>query len=409
MTATADAGAAAPAQPDPPGLLDALALLAEVGDQLVLASVRDTHVAVERRVHGLLRRPTGGAVRGPELAHRAIAGTVYGSISAGLRVAGAGLDAAADAAAARGRRGEARDPLLDDDPRGRFLRAAVNGLIGDRLDVERPRMALPLTVRVDGRDVPPTREGLAAAYPGAGGRVAVLLHGLCEDEQAWGLHRARRGTTYAEELTADGWTVVLLRANTGLGLRPGGAALSALLQRVVDAWPVPVERLALVGHSLGGLLFRAAGAVASDAEAPWAARVSNVVTLGTPHLGAPLAQYVGHGARALARVPETAAFGRILDWRSRGVHDLVDGLAEDVPPLPHARYHLVSATLTRSPRHPVGASLGDVLVRHPSAHGRGRGGRRLFPRGDVLHVPAADHFDLLNHADVAEALRAWLA
>ena len=67
------------------------------------------------------------------------------------------------------------------------------------------------------------------------------------------------------------------------------------------------------------------------------------------------------------------------------MHDLVVGLAEDVPALPHARYRLVSATLTASPRHPVGAFLGDLLVRPPSAYGRNRGRADLFPGAEVLH------------------------
>ena len=133
-----------------------------------------------------------------------------------------------------------------------------------------------------------------------------------------------------------------------------------------------------------------------------------MVTLGTPHLGAPLAKHVGDGARVLALLPELAAFGRILDLRSVGVHDLVDGLAEDVAPLPHARYHLVAGTLTTSPRHPVGAFLGDMLVRVPSASGRRGHMVELFPGADVLHVPRAGHFDLLNHPRVHRALREWL-
>jgi hypothetical protein len=136
--------------------------------------------------------------------------------------------------------------------------------------------------------------------------------------------------------------------------------------------------------------------------------VTDVVTLGTPHLGAPLARGIAHGSTGLGRLPETAAFGRILDWRSRGVHDLVTGLAEDVPPLPHARYHLVSATLTRSERHPVGNLVGDLLVRPRSAYGRDRT-RTLFPGADVLHVGRTDHFGLLNHPEVHRALREWLS
>jgi pimeloyl-ACP methyl ester carboxylesterase len=187
----------------------------------------------------------------------------------------------------------------------------------------------------------------------------------------------------------------------------------------VDEWPVGVERVALVGHSMGGLILRAACAVGASTatgtgvDRRWTTRVSDLVTLGTPHLGAPLAGAVGHGARALARLPETSAFGRILDQRSVGVHDLVEGLADDVPPLPHARYHLVSATVSRSPRHPVGRLLGDLFVRQPSAYGspagRPAGRLGLFPEADELHLPRAGHFDLLNHPTVHTALREWLA
>jgi len=205
---------------------------------------------------------------------------------------------------------------------------------------------------------------------------------------------------------------VLLRANTGLPLRENGVALTALLDRVVAAWPVPVEQVALVGHSMGGLIFRAASDVASQVpgdEPSWSERVTDVVTLGTPHLGAPLAKQVGQGSRGLGMLPETAAFGRILDLRSRGVHDLVAGLTEDVPPLPHARYRLVAATVSASARHPAGAVLGDLLVKTRSAYGRDAAGRELFPGADVLHVGSTDHWGLINHPDVLAALREWLA
>lgn len=391
MTATAGASRG-------PGVLDALSLLSEVADELVVRSVRDTHVACLDRVHGLLRRPTGARPGTAEVIHRGIAAGVYGGLGLGLRAASRGLGAAAD----RG-----LGPPLETDPRGRFLSSAVNGLIGDRLQQERPRLAIPMAVRHGGSDVALDAPSLAAAYPEATPLVVVFLHGLCENESAWNLHREQRGTTYAESLARHGWTPVFLRANTGLPLRENGVALASLLQRLVAAWPVPLERIALVGHSMGGLVMRAATAVSTDDDRPWTTSVSDVVTLGSPHLGAPLARGVGLGAAALARLPESAAFGRILDWRSVGVHDLVAGLAEDVPSLPHARYRLVAGTLTRSPRHPVGAWAGDMLVRVPSAYGRDRG-RELFPDATTLHVPGADHFDLLNHVDVDRALHDWL-
>ncbi|GAA4695817.1 permease [Nocardioides conyzicola] len=367
-------------------MLDALSLLTEVADELVVRSVRDTHDAWADRFGGY--------------PGRRITSAVYGGVSVGLRAASAGLDKVAAAGVG---------PRLEEGPRGRFVSSAVNGLIGDRLVRERPRMAFGTTVRAQGRDVPLDADGLAAAYPRATGRLVVFLHGLCENESYWERWRERTGTTYAEMLAEEGWTPVYLRANTGLGLRENGAALSSLMQRLVEAWPVPVDRVALVGHSMGGLILRAAGAVASEVEEPWTDRVSDIVTLGTPHLGAPIARGIGHGSRGLSRLPETAAFGRILDWRSVGVHDLVAGLAEDVPPLPHARYRLVAATLTARERHPVGHVLGDLLVRPPSAYGRDRYGQELFPDATVLHLGRTDHFGLLNHPEVHTALREWLA
>lgn len=383
-------------------VLDALSLLAQVTDELVVRSARDTHLAVADRVQCLTRRATGGASALPELAHRGIASAVYAGIGAGLRATSVGLDRLAATGVG---------PSLEDHPRGRFVSSAVNGLIGDRLLRERPQLAIPLAVRVDSRDVEPEPAALAAAFPGATGDLVVFLHGLCESESVWRLHREKVGTTYGEALAGRGWTPVYLRLNSGLPLRENGVALAALMQRVVDAWPVEVRRVVLVGHSLGGLVVRAAGAVVAtppESGRPWAGLVSDVVTLGTPHLGAPIARGVGHGSRGLSLLPETAAFGRILDWRSQGVHDLVAGLTSDVPPWPHARYHLVAATLTRRRRHPVGDLVGDVLVRPRSAYGRDKADQRLFPDGDVLHVGGTDHFGLLNHPAVHAALVRWL-
>jgi pimeloyl-ACP methyl ester carboxylesterase len=382
-----------------PTVAEALSLLAEVADELVVGTVRDTHVACVDRVHGTARLLTGGGPGLTERLHRGIAAGVYAGLGLGLRTASRGLHRVAE---------REIGPRLEADHRGRCLNAAVNGLIGDRLERERPRLAIPMAVRRAGADVLPEPEALVAAFPDATGRVVVLLHGLCENEDVWRLHREKRGTSYPEELAAAGWTPVLLRANTGLGLRANGVALASLMQRLVGAWPVTVERVALVGHSMGGLVMRAAGAVATEVDRPWTTLVSDVVTLGTPHLGAPLARGVGHGSRGLGRLPETAAFGRILDWRSAGVHDLVAGLAEDVPPLPHARYRLVAGTLTGSARHPLGHLAGDGLVRVRSAYGRDRRGVELFPGAEILHVGGVGHFDLLNHPRVGRALRDWL-
>lgn len=384
-----------------PSVVDALALAASVVDDLVVATARDTHTAIARRAHRVARL-AGPAALPVETLHLGISALVYGAIGLSARGASAGLS----------RLGEAGvGPALDDSSRGRFVRAAINGLIGEELTRDHPHLAIEMGVRHEGRDVVLTPAGVASAFPDATGQLVIFLHGLCENEAYWNHHRDRTGTTYGETVARQGWTPVYLRANTGLALRENGVALAALVQRLVDAWPTEVTRIALVGHSLGGLIMRASSAVVAEGNAPaaWTDLVSDVVTLGTPHLGSWFAVSADRASRTLARAPEVAAFGRIIDRQAPGIHDLIEGLAEDVPPLPHARYRLVSATLARTPQHPLSRTIGDLLVTPHSATGRDkRRGTNLFPGAEVLRLPNTDHFGLLNHPDVHTALERWL-
>jgi len=413
-TAEVTSPAPMPVRSAEPSLLTAVALVSEYADRLVLGTVRDVHRAIAQRVWSVVNPSTAGAARVPQLAHDAISTVVYGSIGVGL---GTGT-LALRAAAARAERYGAGPRLTG--PAGEVVQSAVNGLIGDRLAADASPMAIELGIRLGGRDVLVEREQLAAAYPDATERVAVLIHGLGENDAHWGFRRDQVGTTYADTLTALGWTPVVLRVNTGRSVRENGAALSGLLSDLVDEWPVDVRRIAFVGHSMGGLIARAACAVRPvgpvgpgdpgdpcggvDRPRPWTSLVSDLVCLGTPHLGADLAAGVTIGSRLLGVLPETAAFSRILDTRSAGIVDLTRGLGVDVAPLPGVHYRLVAATLGRSTRHP----LGDLLVRVPSATGRSGRRRALFPDAEVLHLPSTGHFGLLNHPDVHTAMRRWL-
>ncbi len=389
--------------------LDAAALAADYAEDLVIGTVREVHGAVAGRIHGINDRINGG---GPTVGHRlhdGISKAVYGGIRVGFRAGSTGLRAAS-------RAGLGAD--MEATSRSRFVRAAINGLIGDRLREEGSNFAFDMGVRVAGRDVVLDRDGVAAAYPNANGRLVVFVHGLSENEAYW--NRAARPRTearrevpdtrsYGQRLEGEGWTPVYLRVNTGLPIAENGVALSALLDRLVQAWPVDVRRIAVVGHSMGGLILRAACAVTTDSESPWTDLVTDVVCLGTPHLGAPLERVVNKGVSALGRLPESAPFGRILEYRSVGILDLRHGLASDVQNLPNARYRLVAATLTRSPYSVTAGTIGDYLVPYESALGRPRRGEEMFPGAETLHVPLADHFDLLNHDDIYAAIRGWLA
>lgn len=383
----------------PAGLFGALALAADTADDLLLGTVRDVHGAVSRRVYGVTTRATSGSSRVVEQLHEGVTSAVYAGLGAGLRATSRGLREA-------DRRGYGA--RVEGSPRGRSVMSAVNGLLGDRLLDQQSALAIRLAVRHEGEDVSLDRQSLASAFPDATPDVVVFLHGLGEHEHHWDRPVREPAGSYGARLAAETpWTPVYLRANTGMPVAENGVALASLVDLLVQSWPTDVRRIALVGHSMGGLVIRAACAVGTDAARGWHTLVTDVVTLGTPHLGAPLERGVALGARALRALPESAPFGRILDYRSPGILDLRAGLAPDVQNLPHAKYHLVAATLAASHRHPVSEAFGDLLVRYPSATGRPRRGRDLFPGADVLHVKG-DHFDLLNHPEVYAALRSWL-
>jgi hypothetical protein len=177
---------------------------------------------------------------------------------------------------------------------------------------------------------------------------------------------------------------------------------------------------------MGGLVARSASHLGTEANGEWVRRVRHVISLGTPHMGAPLAQGVHYLSAALGVVPESRAFSAFLRRRSAGIRDLRHGSLVDedwldadpdalraracreVPLLEGASHCFVSASVTRSAKDPAGRLLGDTLVLVPSASGRSRTRRLPFRAEDGLHVGGTHHLALLNHPAVYERMRDWL-
>jgi len=292
-----------------------------------------------------------------------------------------------------------------------------------------------MTVRADGRAVPVEPAALADAYPVAGSRLAVFLHGLTETESSWCYrserHHGRAEVSYGTQLHDDlGLTPVFLRYNTGLHISHNGRSLDRLLGALVEAWPVPVDDVVLIGHSMGGLVARSAlhhaGGGTPDARA-WTRLVRDTVTLGTPHLGAPLERGVHRLTAALATLPETRPLARLLALRSAGIKDLgrgtlveadwsgrdldarTPGVHTHVPLLDGARHFVVLATVSRNPEGRLADLLGDVMVQPRSASGdTGDDDRLAFPADHVHRIGGLHHLDLLNHPLVYERVRGWL-
>jgi pimeloyl-ACP methyl ester carboxylesterase len=274
--------------------------------------------------------------------------------------------------------------------------------------------------------------GLARAYPDATRKLAVFVHGLCETEQAWNLTPLTRGRgarrSYGARLRQElGYTPVYVRYNSGLHVSDNGRRLAQVLDHIVRGWPLEVDEVVLVGHSMGGLVARSACHYGHGGGHAWTARLRHVFCLGTPHLGAPLERSANAAGHVLTRLAETRPFAALINARSSGIKDLRFGscIEEDwcdcdpdeylndrcneVPFLPTAHYYFVGATLARDPDGALGRLVGDLLVQFASASGNGPKRRIPFELENGCHVGGVSHLQLLNHPAVYGQLRKWLA
>ncbi len=382
-------------------------------------TARDVHAAVAARVFGLLPR----ASEPIRLLHDGVSALSYGTARLGAR----GLPAAAGALSA-----ELAPPSADTARRTPGVHVALNalnGFWGDRLAQEHESLAAQMSLRTHGGQL--RRVPANLAYDAAGsatGRLVLFVHGLCESDRAWWLGSRRRygdpDVTYGSRLRDEAaWTPLYLSYNSGLRVSDNGEQLALLLDSLVAEWPVPVSQLALVGHSMGGLVVRSAAHHADESALPWRAVLRHVVTLGAPHTGAPLERFANWGTHVLSRLPETRPFATWFNRRSVGIKDLRYGAVlradwEDADPdellvdrcspavlLPGVAYSAVSATLSR---RPDGRLAHDLLVQHASAHGIHPTRRVAFDGENLFHLGGSHHFDLLNDATVYAQLSRWL-
>ena len=403
--------------------LRALGRLAAEELRGALGGTGGLHRGLADRVFMGVEKGVGPAAAPVRLAHDAISGGVYAAVRAAAGLVGLG----ATEAAVRLREDPAA-PAPSTTRQGSLAIGILTGLRGDALEREENPLAQPMAVRVDGKAVAPRREALATAFPAAPPRLVLFLHGLFETEFSWRLGAGEGGETYGTSLARDlGCAPVDVRYNSGRHISENGRSLSELLDALVAQWPVEVEQIALVGHSMGGLVARSACHLGAAENAGWVKRVRHVVSLGSPHFGAPLEELVHVAAVSLGKLPETRPISNFLRRRSAGIRDLRRGslvdedwrdrdpealraaACQEVPLLEGATHCFVSATVTRSPDHPVGRLIGDLLVLTPSASGQSRTRRLGFRAEHGAHVGGATHFALLNHPVVYEKLRHWLA
>jgi pimeloyl-ACP methyl ester carboxylesterase len=392
--------------------------------QALTGLVERTHRSVARRPIALLSAVPGVGVGAQAVGaiHDGIAGAVYGGIRLLQQGLAAGSNAAATAAeqtglseALAGSVAQALDrktaenlTVLRDTVQG-----AINGWVGDFLADKANPLAFELGFCVDGKPLPCTPVAMALAYPAPSRKVCVFIHGLGCTDLSWRFDaRAQFGddaANYGQFLARDlGFTSLFVRYNTGLHIAENARALCRLLETLQAAYPVEIDELVLVGHSMGGLVARGAVHYAVSQGCTFQERLTHLLCIGSPHLGAPLEKATHWLATALSSVDAatTQIPAALLNTRSAGIKDLRFGKVVDedasLPPpmLPRVTYGTIAATVTSDPEHPLGRLLGDLLVRVPSATGVADVPERhvRFDLGEVVH--GVHHLAMLNHPRV---------
>ncbi len=402
-----------------PSDLKAAAQLAAQATQGVIGITEGVHQAV-RRTMGLPAGATPSHTGG-------LTGQIYRGIRGVAALVGQGSEAVLGALL----------PLLDNptaypeaSPQREAVMAALNGVLGDRLVVTGNPLAQPMTLRRQGQglsldDPDALKHQLGEA---ASPHLLLLIHGLCMNDTQWMRDGHDHGAYLAQ---AVGGTPVYLRYNSGRHVSDNGRELSLQLERLVAAWPVPLQRITLVGHSMGGLVARSAVQAGREAGQHWPQVLRELVCLGTPHHGAPL-ERAGHGVDVLLdATPFSAPFAQLGKLRSAGILDLRHGHVQEadwrspggqswragfedqrVPlPLPEGvACFTVAATLAAQRGLLADRLTGDGLVPLNSALGQHDEARRrlVFAKSSQRIVYRTGHLDLLSSRVVAEQLRDWL-
>jgi len=387
--------------------------------RLAVEATRGVTDLVEAMHHNIAGGPSilGRPLEGPT---RLLTGPVYGSIRGVTRLVGAGLDVALAQLA------RLLAPLLAEGAPGlerEAVVAALNGVLGDYLVQIGNPLAIEMRLRHGGHPLELERQALRLALPQATRKLVVLVHGSCLNDRQW----TRQGHDHGSALARDlGFTPVYLHYNSGLHISSNGREFAELLERLVAAWPTPLDELVIVAHSMGGLVARSACHFGETANHAWRPKLRKLVCLGSPHHGAPL-ERGGHwidlflGASRysapLARLGKIRSagvtdmrFGNVMDehWAGRDRFGHAGDLRGQLKLPDGVQCYAIAATKTRG----AGGKLpGDSLVPVDSALGRhARPELTLgFPETHQWIAYPMGHLDLLSRAEVYETIRSWLS
>jgi pimeloyl-ACP methyl ester carboxylesterase len=345
-------------------------------------------------------------------------GAVYDSVRGVTKLVGKGLDAALEhmyPELAHANSSNERAALL----------SALNGVLGDHMAKTLNPLTIQMGFRHHGQTLQLNPTDLAKAMPDATAKLLVMVHGHCMSELQWRRNDHDHGEVVG---AANGYTPLYLRYNTGLHISQNGRAFAKELEALVQAWPVPVEEICVVGYSMGGLVSRSAFHYAAQDNCSWLSHTRKLIFMGTPHHGSMVEQAGNMLDLALEVSPYSVALSRLGHIRSAGTTDLRHGnlIDEDwagrnrfahpkdqrhLSQLPAGvQCYAIAAMIAEEHCEIRGKLFGDGLVPLRSALGQHKNADRnlAFPEGHRKTFYGLSHLGLLDSPDVCTQLQQWI-
>ncbi len=304
--------------------------------------------------------------------------------------------------------------------------SALNGVLGDYLVSTHNPMAIAMRFRRGGHSLKLNSTAISEALHPLNGKLLVLVHGLCMNDLQW----QRKGHDHGEALARElGYTPIYLRYNTGQHISVNGRAFADLLDMLVKLWPVSLEEIVIIGHSMGGLVTRSAVHYGTHYNHSWFPKLRKMLFLGSPHHGAPLERGGNWVDTILGSTPYTAPLARLGKVRSSGITDLRYGNIIDEHwqgqdrfertedkrkpvPLPEkVQCYTIAGTTGSQPGDVIDQLLGDGLVQVSSALGQHKKKALCLniPKEHQWIGPGINHMELLNHPEVYQKIKHWLS
>jgi pimeloyl-ACP methyl ester carboxylesterase len=294
----------------------------------------------------------------------------------------------------------------------------LNGVIGDYLQQSANPLSIEMDFYFEKKPLKGNLSPVKAAYPEAKNSICIFIHGSSAAETHW----FKKGkVSYSDSLYQNHQILPLhLRYNSGLHISENGELLNVMLEQLV--LDESIDEINIIGHSMGGLIFKSAAYYAQQNNYEWVNKTNHVFYLGSPHHGAPLEKFGAMAQSFLRQIdtPYTKIAHQLVNIRSNGVKDLRHGYLtheewqaeemDDFPinrkkPIPKLSYfteYAIAATLSEDSASIMAHWFGDFMVQKNSAIGHHENSdfHLEFQQENILLVNNTGHIPLMYHPKV---------